>query len=85
MPIILGLKKNVQIARREYRGQRTTDAIAKFVQEQLQDPVQTLENMAELAAKVRLGCNDYLTTNGCSLMQVWLISIVTLVYYGMRA
>ena len=41
-----------QVARREYRGQRTAEAIVNFVREQSRDPVQTIKDMSELNSQV---------------------------------
>ena len=43
-----------QVARKEYRGQRSVDAIADFVRSQLNPPVEVIKNTAELAQKVSL-------------------------------
>jgi len=37
------LLRNGQVVKKEYRGQRTADAITEFIKEQLKDPVQKLE------------------------------------------
>lgn len=42
----------LQVARREYRGQRTTDAIVAFVEEQLKDPVQAITDLNQLMLQV---------------------------------
>lgn len=49
-PLLLCLK----IARREYRGQRTAEAIQQYVKDQMRDPVQVLESRNELASKVNV-------------------------------
>lgn len=36
---------NGQPAKREYRGKRSVDAFISFVQKQLDDPIQEVENM----------------------------------------
>ena len=38
--------------KREYRGQRSTEALAGFVREQLTDPVQMIQQYYELSQKV---------------------------------
>lgn len=38
------------VAKREYRGQRSADALVGFVQEQLKDPVQELKSLPDLDA-----------------------------------
>ena len=43
----------VQVARKEYRGQRSVDAIAEFVRNQLNPPVDVIKGTHELAQKVR--------------------------------
>lgn len=35
-------------AKREYRGQRSTDAIANFIREQLKNPITSITNLDEL-------------------------------------
>ena len=43
----------VQVARKEYRGQRSVDAIVEFVRTQLNPPVEVIWGTHELAQKVR--------------------------------
>ena len=43
----------VQVARKEYRGQRSVDAIVEFVRTQLNPPVEVIRGTHELAQKVR--------------------------------
>ena len=42
----------IQVARKEYRGQRSVDAIVDFVRSQLNPPVEVIKSTAELAEKV---------------------------------
>lgn len=45
------LFRNGQLMKREYRGQRTSEALLEFVKEQLKDPIkifQTVEEMESL-------------------------------------
>lgn len=52
------------VARREYRGQRTADAIVGYVEEQLKDPVQAIQGLEELASKdKRLAMIGYFASN----------------------
>ena len=44
----------LQVARKEYRGQRSVDAIVDFVRSQLHPPVEVIKSIAELAQKVSL-------------------------------
>ena len=43
----------MQVARKEYRGQRSVDAIVEFVRTQLNPPVEVIRGTHELAQKVR--------------------------------
>ena len=43
----------VQVARKEYRGQRSVDAIVEFVRTQLNPPVEVIRGTHELAQKVK--------------------------------
>lgn len=44
-----------QVVKKEYRGQRTADAMAEFVAEQLKDPVVTVQSLDDIKkAKVGL-------------------------------
>lgn len=47
----LKLVRHGQIARREYRGQRSVDAIVSFVENQLKNPIQPIESYYELGQK----------------------------------
>ncbi|XP_064079064.1 endoplasmic reticulum resident protein 44-like isoform X1 [Macrobrachium nipponense] len=44
----LKLLHNGQASKREYRGQRSADAFANFIKEQLADPVKQIENLDEV-------------------------------------
>ncbi|OWF51555.1 endoplasmic reticulum resident protein 44-like [Mizuhopecten yessoensis] len=47
----LKLYRNGQVIKKEYRGQRTADALANYIREQLKDPIQqhtTLQSLDEL-------------------------------------
>jgi len=56
---------NGQPAKREYRGKRSPDAFVSFVQKQLEDPVQEVDNMfvstdsVEVNARVIIGYFDH--------------------------
>ena len=39
---------NLQLAKREYRGQRSPEAITDYVKDQLRDPVQQLQQYQDL-------------------------------------
>ena len=58
---------NTQIARKEYRGQRTAEAIADFIRKQIQDPVQIVTQEHELATKVRQRDSEQTTPDFCSI------------------
>ncbi|XP_029652588.1 endoplasmic reticulum resident protein 44 [Octopus sinensis] len=52
----LKLFRNGQAVKKEYRGQRSVDALAEYIREQLRDPIQevkTSEGLDELEAKKR--------------------------------
>lgn len=40
--------RNGQLAKREYRGQRSAESFVKFVEEQTEDPVKEFQDLAEL-------------------------------------
>lgn len=44
----LKLLRNGQATKREYRGQRSADAFASYIKEQLQDPIKVLDSLDEL-------------------------------------
>lgn len=46
----LKLIRNGQPAKREYRGQRSTEAFVEFIEKQLEDPVKEFFDLAELTA-----------------------------------
>lgn len=41
--------RNGQPAKREYRGQRSTEAFVSFVKKQMEDPVKEFQNLRELS------------------------------------
>ncbi|XP_062518943.1 endoplasmic reticulum resident protein 44-like isoform X2 [Corticium candelabrum] len=45
------LVRHSRIARKEYRGQRSLDALVSFVQQQMADPVQRFESISDLKSK----------------------------------
>ncbi|XP_069108581.1 endoplasmic reticulum resident protein 44-like [Argopecten irradians] len=52
----LKLYRNGQVMKKEYRGQRTADALANYIKEQLKDPIQqhtTLQSLDEMDDKQR--------------------------------
>ncbi|XP_042857047.1 endoplasmic reticulum resident protein 44-like [Penaeus japonicus] len=44
----LKLLRNGQASKREYRGQRSAEAFASFIKEQLKDPIKEIESLEEL-------------------------------------
>ncbi|XP_045127399.1 endoplasmic reticulum resident protein 44-like [Portunus trituberculatus] len=44
----LKLLRNGQATKREYRGQRSADAFASYIKEQLRDPIKILQNLDEI-------------------------------------
>ena len=54
--------RNGEIQKREYRGQRSPDALANFVKEQLKDPVKEFTSMAELNKDVNFLCLVFSTS-----------------------
>lgn len=44
----LKLLRNGQATKREYRGQRSADAFASYIKEQLRDPIKILESLNEI-------------------------------------
>lgn len=44
----LKLLRNGQATKREYRGQRSADAFANYIKEQLRDPIKILESLNEI-------------------------------------
>lgn len=44
----LKLLRNGQTTKREYRGQRSADAFAGYIKEQLRDPIKILESLNEI-------------------------------------
>lgn len=44
----LKIIRNGQPAKREYRGQRSTDAFVTFIKKQMEDPVKEFHNLREL-------------------------------------
>ncbi len=42
----------LQIVQREYRGQRTSEAIAAYIRDQIKDPVEAIHDIEQLASKV---------------------------------
>lgn len=44
----LKLFRNGQLVKREYRGQRSVDSMAKFIRDQVQDPIQRTEDLDSL-------------------------------------
>jgi len=60
----LKLIRNGEITRREYRGQRSVDALVEFMRKQLSNPVETIEQYYELAQKdVQRAIVGYFATN----------------------
>ncbi|XP_065833888.1 endoplasmic reticulum resident protein 44-like isoform X2 [Oscarella lobularis] len=47
------LVRNGRIIRKEYRGQRSVEALVSFVNEQMKEPLEKLESMKDLLAKKR--------------------------------
>lgn len=45
----LKLIRNGQPAKREYRGQRSTEAFVEFIKKQLEDPIKEFSHLRELA------------------------------------
>lgn len=54
----LKVVRHGQVARREFRGQRSADAIVSYVKEQLVDPVKTVEHLHEITGKAVVGFFD---------------------------
>lgn len=58
---------NGQPAKREYRGKRSVDAFVTFVQKQLDDPIQEVENMFASNDAVDVRDNQSLKKTQCNL------------------
>lgn len=44
----LKIIRNGQLTKREYRGQRSAEAFAEFVEKQLEDPIKEFNNLKDL-------------------------------------
>lgn len=57
----LKIIRNGQVAKREYRGQRSSEAFVTFIKQQLEDPVKEFHNIRELSnlesdKRIVIGC-----------------------------